>query len=218
MPTGVQRAPWRPPRRDDPLAASAHRAAFVWGQPLPKFADYFGPGASSFAAARWRRRWRTGQHIGYAIPFARRRRHSRLATPASPPAPRFPILRFLLALSALPFAVALGWLGCDGMRHATRPASCQQEQEADRPQHRQNDRAGDIRRVPSPTSAISSRSKGSAPLKSPAGWGSVGPASIGFLARKPPAIRWLLDCRRACDHRLDVQRKRVCRPPRRKAD
>jgi hypothetical protein len=43
---------------------------------------------------------------------------------------------------------------------ATRPLpgrhcrSCQQEQKADRPQHRENDRASDIRRVPSPEPAI----------------------------------------------------------------
>ena len=47
----------------------------------------------------------------------------------------------------------------NGHNRLTRPAtgslaSGQQEHKADRPQHRQNDCAGDIRRVPSPRPAI----------------------------------------------------------------
>ena len=52
-------------------------------------------------------------------------------------------------------AAGCGARGAGAMARAiTRPASCQQEQKADRPQHRENDRAGDIRRVPSPMPAI----------------------------------------------------------------
>jgi hypothetical protein len=43
---------------------------------------------------------------------------------------------------------------------ARHSLSCQQEEKADRPQHRENDRAGDIRRIPSPTPAISCTHQG----------------------------------------------------------
>ena len=114
--------PQRRRRCDRELAARRHSGGFFFAG-NSEAAVTPDREASSFAAARCAHRSRRGEHMATPIPFDDD--GGTPAWPASPPAPRFSVWRFLLALAALPpllaFMAAASWLAWTCFRGVMGP-------------------------------------------------------------------------------------------------